>query len=124
MTPAQFVSEIEGCFGAYPQAYKKYIAAWLVNLEGDQLQKVFDRVVTTYSSRWGKPPGIPEFDAARRAVRVVEIDRKVAELEKGRQAALPAPEVVNKDLADPAEVKRFMDEFRARAGKGVDDGSQ
>lgn len=61
MNVDDFVTEIEACYGAYPTTMREYVGRWLRKSCTLPPGRVFGHVLQTYSTRWGRPPGIVEF---------------------------------------------------------------
>ena len=89
MTIENFIMEIESCYGKYLPAMRKYVSSWLRAECKVPPEKLFGRILSTFSTRWGKPPSIVEYKEAMTSVhyeiimadelhnRLGEMDRKL-----------------------------------------------
>lgn len=65
----EFISEIESCYGEYNTAMRRHVAVWLAHNCGVDPAALMTETLATYSTRWGRPPGIVEFRESLQAIR-------------------------------------------------------
>lgn len=72
MTVREFIAEVEACYGGYPTAMRGYVGSWLQKSCTVDPGKLFGHVLQSYSTRWGRPPGIVEFKESAKALQQAE----------------------------------------------------
>jgi hypothetical protein len=92
LTADQFIAETEAVYAKYRPAERKYVQQWVAQYKGS-LPHLFAEVLRSFSTRWGKPPGIAEFEQAAKEVRMNTGPPKYPALPPG---------------ADPAEEREKM----------------
>lgn len=61
MTVAEFIKAIQEYYGQYPKGQQKYIVKYLSGITEEQLDLLFEYVIESFSSKYGKVPDIAIF---------------------------------------------------------------
>lgn len=82
MTTAEFIRLVGGYWGNYTDVQKAIVTRYLDGQEPEYKALLLDTMVSTFSTRWGKPPAVYEFAEARETVQNVLALRREEEIKR------------------------------------------
>ena len=123
MTPDTFVATIEGYYGKYDMPLRRaMVLQYMVQYNQEEIDKIFDRVVRTYSGQYRFAPDIAVIEKAvqdyNEEMQVPVGGKKLMIGYRPTVAALPEPGVTENERTEVG--KLFSDlKMKLKAGKKV-----
>jgi hypothetical protein len=101
MTAKQFVNEVQAYYAPFEPAVAKYVWQWISRGWTEEARKlIFAELIRSFSTRWGKAPGVSELEEAWRRV---QSNREVELRESEEQLQLPG------ESEDPVDAEEALD---------------